>query len=92
LTFDLQDDGSDGRVRIAVRNDINEDVFVDAAQLGEPGWRTVAVPFPPDTRAARLMAIYVLPPKGIELSEGSLVLRNVRAIVAGQPSGSRSMR
>lgn len=84
LTFDLQDDGSDARVRVAVRNEINEDILVDATQLGEPGWRTVAVRFPADTRAARLMAIYVLPPKGIELSEGSIVLRNVRAIVAGQ--------
>ena len=83
LTFDLQDDGSDGRVRVAVRNEINEDVLVDATRLGEPGWRTIALRFPPDTRAARLTAIYVLPPKGIELSEGSIVLRNVRAIVAG---------
>jgi hypothetical protein len=84
LTFDLQDDGSDARLRIAVRNEINEDVLVDATQLGAPGWRDIAVRFPSGTRAARLMAIYVLPPKGIEVSEGSIVLRNVRAIVAGQ--------
>jgi hypothetical protein len=84
LTFDLQDDGSAGRVRIAVRNEIDEDILLDATELGEPGWRSVAVRFPTDTRAARLMSIYVLPPKGIELSEGSIVLRNVRAIVAGQ--------
>ncbi|HYL26954.1 MAG TPA: phosphodiester glycosidase family protein [Candidatus Nitrosotalea sp.] len=84
ITFDLQDDGSAARVRVAVRNEINEDVRLDAAQLGEPGWRRIAVRFPSDTRAARLTSIYVLPPKGIELSEGSIVLRNVRAIVAGQ--------
>jgi hypothetical protein len=84
LEFDVQDDGSDARVRVAVRNEINEDVLVDATHLGEPGWRTIAVRFPPDTRAARLTAIYVLAPKGIELSEGSIVLRDVRAIVAGQ--------
>lgn len=84
LTFDLQDDGSDARVRVAVRNEINEDILVDATRLGEAGWRTIAVRFPPDTRAARLMAIYVLAPKDIELSQGSIVLRNVRAIVAGQ--------
>jgi NAD(P)-dependent dehydrogenase (short-subunit alcohol dehydrogenase family) len=84
LTFDLQDDGSDARVRVAVRNEINEDVLVAATRLGEPGWRTVTVRFPPDTRAARLTAIYALAPKGIELSQGSIVLRNVRAIVAGQ--------
>jgi hypothetical protein len=84
LAFDLQDDGSAARVRISVRNEINEDVLLDATQLGEPGWRTVTIRFPADTRASRLTAIYVLPPKGIELSAGSIVLRNVRAIVAGQ--------
>ncbi|MBV9333941.1 MAG: hypothetical protein JO146_08020, partial [Candidatus Eremiobacteraeota bacterium] len=96
VTFDLQDDGSDARLRVAVRNEINEDVLVDATELGETGWRTVAVRFPIGTRASRLTSIYVLPPKGIELSEGSIVLRNVRAIVAGEPSGastnSRSRR
>jgi hypothetical protein len=84
LSFDLQDDGSAARVRVAVRNAINEDTLVDATELGAPGWRNVAIRFPPGTDAARLVAIYVLPPKGIELSNGSIVLRNVRAIVAGQ--------
>ncbi len=83
LAFDLQDDGSDGRVRVAVRNEINEDILVEATELGDPGWRNVRVRFPNDARAAHLMAIYVLPPKGIELSDGSIVLSNVRAIVAG---------
>jgi hypothetical protein len=84
LAFDVADDGSDARVRVAVRNDINEDVLLDATQLNQSGWRSIALRFPTDTRASRLTAIYVLPPKGIELSEGSIVLRNVRAIVAGQ--------
>lgn len=86
VAFDVQDDGSDARLRVAVRNEINEDVLVDATQLGQPGWRSIAVRFPIGTRAVRLMSIYVLPPKGIELSDGSIVLRNVRAIVAGEPS------
>lgn len=84
LTFDLQDDGSAARLRVALRNEINEDVLLDATQLGEAGWRRVVVRFPPDAQASRLIAIYVLPSKGIELSEGSVVLRNVRAIVAGR--------
>lgn len=84
VAFELQDDGSGGRVRVAVRNEINEDVLLDATELSQTGWRNVAVRFPLDTRAARLESIYVLPPKGVELSEGSIVLRNVRAIVAGQ--------
>ena len=45
IAFDLQDDGSDARVRVAVRNEINEDVLVDATQLGEPGWRSVSGTF-----------------------------------------------
>jgi hypothetical protein len=96
LAFDVQDDGSDARLRVAVRNEINEDVLVDATELGDAGWRSIAVRFPSGTRAARLMSIYVLPPKGMELSEGSIVLRNVRAIVAGEanpsPMRSRSRR
>jgi hypothetical protein len=83
VEFDLSDDGSAARLRVAFRNEINEDVLVDAATLGEPGWRHVAVRFPPGSQAMRLISIYVLPPKGIQLSEGSIVLRNVRAIVAG---------
>jgi hypothetical protein len=84
VTFDLQDDGSAARVRVAVRNEINEETLVDAAQLGQPGWRTIAIRFAPDIQGTRLTAIYVLPPRGIQLSQGSIVLRNVRAIVAGQ--------
>ena len=84
VTFDVRDDGSAARLRIDVRNQINENVLLDATQLGEPGWRTVTVRFPPDTDAARLFSLYVLPLKGIELSEGSVVIRNVRAVVAGQ--------
>ncbi len=84
LAFDFLDDGSDASVRVNVRNAINEDTLVKAADLGQPGWRSVAVRFPPETDAARLISIYVLRPKGIELSEGTIVLRNVRAIVAGQ--------
>jgi hypothetical protein len=84
LVFDLQDDGSAARVRVAVRNEINEDTLLDATQLGTPGWRRVTVRFAPDTVGTRLMAIYVLPARGVQLSGGSIVLRNVRAVVAGQ--------
>jgi hypothetical protein len=88
VAFDVQDDDSEARLRVAVRNEINEDVLVDATQLTQAGWRSIAVRFPTGTRAARLMSIYVLPPKGVEGSEGSIVLRNVRAIVAGEQSAS----
>ncbi|MGC1381565.1 MAG: hypothetical protein WA814_11160, partial [Candidatus Baltobacteraceae bacterium] len=84
LTFDLLDDGSAGRVRVALRNAINEETLLDATQLGRQGWRRVIVRFPPDIVPARLSAIYVLPLRGVDLSSGSIVLRNVRAIVGGE--------
>jgi hypothetical protein len=84
IAFDLRDDGSSGRLRIAVRNALNEDFLLDATQLGEAGWRSVIVRFPPDIDAVRLASIYVLAAKGMELSNGSILLRNVRAVVAGR--------
>lgn len=84
LEFDLHDDGSAGRIRVAVRNEINEDLLLDATPLGDEGWRRVVVRFPTDSQAQRLISIYVLPAKGMELTQGSIVLRNVRAIVAGR--------
>ncbi|MEO6835788.1 MAG: phosphodiester glycosidase family protein [Candidatus Tumulicola sp.] len=84
LTFDVQDDGSGSRLRIALRNTINETVLIDATRLDRPGWRRVVVRFPPaGAQAARLVALYVLAPKGMQLSSGQIVLRNVGAVVAG---------
>lgn len=83
IAFDVQDDGSNARLRIAVRNSIKEDTRLDATRLTQPGWRHVTVRFPAGTDATRLMSIYVLPQKGVQISDGSIVLRNVRAIVAG---------
>ncbi|HTU81331.1 MAG TPA: phosphodiester glycosidase family protein [Candidatus Acidoferrales bacterium] len=85
LAFDVLDDGSAARLRVALRNSINESVLVDGTVLDQPGWRPVAIRFPAETgEAARLTAIYVLPPKGMQLSNGQIVLRNVRAVVAGE--------
>jgi hypothetical protein len=85
LAFDVLDDGSASRLRVALRNAINEDVFLDATVLDRPGWRHVTVHWTGETaEVSRLLGIYVLPPKGMELSSGEIGLRNVRAIVAGQ--------
>jgi hypothetical protein len=87
LSFDVLDDGSASRLRVALRNSINEDVFLDATTLDARGWRHVSVRWSGEAaEAARLLGIYVLPPKGMELSTGRIVLRNVRAVVAGQSS------
>ncbi|MBV8722586.1 MAG: phosphodiester glycosidase family protein, partial [Candidatus Eremiobacteraeota bacterium] len=90
LAFDVLDDGSASRLRVGLRNAINEDVFLDATRLDQPGWRHVTVRWAGETaEVARLLAIYVLPPKGMELSSGQIVLRNVRAIVAGESESPR---
>lgn len=85
LAFDVLDDGSGSRLKVAVRNAINESVLLDATQLEGSGWRPVVVRFPSGgAQISRLIAIYVLPPKGMQLSNGQIELRNVRAVVAGE--------
>jgi hypothetical protein len=90
ISFDVLDDGSASRLRVGLRNAINEDVFLDAARLDQPGWRHLTVRWAgqQQTEAARLLAIYVLPAKGMDVSNGRIVLRNVRAIVAGEASAA----
>jgi Phosphodiester glycosidase len=84
LSFDVNDDGGDARLRVAIRNSINEDLFVDGTRLTDSGWRHVVVHFPPEAaQPVKLVAIYLLPPKGMQESNGSIGLRDVRAIVAG---------
>jgi len=83
LSFDVLDDGSASRLRAMVRNTINEDVLVNATVLDTPGWRHITVRFPQGAQAVHLLAIYVLPPRGMQLAGGQIGLRNVRAIVAG---------
>jgi hypothetical protein len=85
VSFDVNDDGGNARLRVAIRNSINEDLFVDATSLEGSGWRHVTVRFPPEAaQPVKLVAIYLLPPKGMQESNGSIGLRNVRAIVAGK--------
>jgi hypothetical protein len=84
VAFDVNDDGGGARLRVAVRNSINEDMFLDATALEGSGWRRVVVRFPQGSaQPVKLVAIYLLPPKGMQESNGSIGLRNVRAIVAG---------
>jgi hypothetical protein len=91
LSFDVLDDGSAARLRVALRNAINEDVFLDATTLDTTGWRHVNVRWSGDSaEAARLLGIYVLPPKGMQVSGGQIVIRNVRAVVAGQLTPRRA--
>lgn len=83
ISFDVLDDGSASRLRVLLRNTLNEDVRTETVLLDTPGWRRVVLRFPPDAQAAHLIAIYVLPPNGMQLASGQIELRNVRAVVAG---------
>ncbi len=86
LAFDVDDDGSGARLKVAVRNAIGEDAFVKVTVLDRPGWRRVEVRFPPAaTHPAKLVGIYVLAPRGTEMAAGAVGLREVHAIVAGAP-------
>ena len=85
LSFDVLDDGGAARLKVALRNAINEAVFLDATRLDSPGWRHVVVRWSGETaEVARLLGIYVLPPKGMDVSSGQVEIRNVRAVIAGQ--------
>ncbi|MDE2481599.1 MAG: phosphodiester glycosidase family protein [bacterium] len=84
IAFDVQDDGSGAHLKIALRNAINEARYLGAVTLDRPGWRHVVVRFPPElAQPAHLTAIYVIGPPGD--ASGSIVLRDVRVLVAGSP-------
>lgn len=85
ISFDVLDDGSGSRLKIATRNAIDETVLLPVATLDQPGWRRVTVRFPSGgARTTQLSSIYLLPPKGMQVSSGQIEVRDVRAVVAGQ--------
>lgn len=85
LAFDLRDDGSGARLRVALRNGLGEQVLITATTLDRPGWRRVLVHFPPALVDARLDALYVIGSNGDATRRfgGSIVIRNLHAIIAG---------
>ncbi len=86
IAFDIQDDGSGARVRVAVRNAINEQILATALTLNRPGWRHAVAKLPQNlAEPARLSAIYVIGANGVTPATGSIVIKNVRAVVAGSP-------
>jgi len=84
VAFDLLDDGSGIRVRLALRNAINEDVLLSATTLDHPGWRHVVVLLPPAlAQPARLTGIYVIGANGATIAAGTLEFKNLTVSVAG---------
>ena len=86
IAFDVRDDGSGAKLRVSLRNSLNEQVLLPALTLERPGWRHVVVTVPQSSAdAARLSSIYVIGVNaGAQLS-GSIVVRDLKATVAGSP-------
>ena len=86
IAFDVRDDGSGARVRVAVRNAINEQILATALTLDHPGWRHAVVRLPQNlAEPAKLSAIYVIDAASSQPLSGSIGIRNVTALVAGSP-------
>lgn len=84
LAFDVRDDGSGANLRLALRNSLNQQVLVSGVTLDHPGWRHLQLALPATlTEPARLSAVYVIAAKPGTPLAGSVVIRNVHAVVAG---------
>jgi len=84
IAFDLNDDGSGARVRVALRNAINEEVLLPATTLDHPGWRHVIVHLSQSlAQPARLSGIYVIGATGSATNTGTIQVRNLAVAVAG---------
>ncbi|MDQ2865675.1 MAG: phosphodiester glycosidase family protein [Candidatus Eremiobacteraeota bacterium] len=86
LSFAVRDDGSGLRLRVSLRNALNEQLLITAANLDRPGWRRVTASLPENLGgSARLSAIYIIGGNAEVLRSGSIAIRDLRAIVAGSP-------
>jgi hypothetical protein len=84
VAFDVLDDGNGARIRLALRNAINEDVLLAGTTLDHPGWRHVIVRLPAGlAQPARLTGIYVIGANGSALVAGTIEIKNVTVSVAG---------
>lgn len=84
LTFDLHDDASGAWLKIVLHNAIDEEVLLPAARLRHRGWRHVVVTFPASlAQPARLTAIYAIGAAPGTRYAGSILIKNVKAVVAG---------
>lgn len=86
VSFDLRDDGGGAELRVALRNAINEQVLVTASPLDQAGSRHVVVHFPPGISGPiRLVGFYVIGTHDAPNPSGSILISNMRALVAGAP-------
>lgn len=84
VDFDVFGDGHGERLKIALRNAINEEVLLPAATLDRTGWQHVDVHLPQNlAQPARLIAIYVIGANGAESIAGAIDVKGLHAVVAG---------
>ncbi|MBV8117366.1 MAG: hypothetical protein JOZ01_05285 [Candidatus Eremiobacteraeota bacterium] len=84
IAFDVRDDGSGARLKVALHNALEEEVLLSATTLNGRGWRHVVVPFPQSlAQPARLTAIYVIGASPGEEHSSSIAIKDVKAVVAG---------
>lgn len=85
LRLEVNGDGHDELLRIALTNAINERILLSVGRVNWTGWQTKDVRFP-DSLAlpASLHSIYVVKTAGSdENAAGSIAIRNVRMIIGG---------
>ncbi len=84
VAFDVRDDGSGARLKVALHNALSEEVLLPATVLDGHGWRHVVVTFPQSlAQPARLTAIYVIGAAPGEERSGTIEIKDVKAVVGG---------
>jgi hypothetical protein len=84
VAFDVLDDGNGEQLKLALRNAINEEVLLTVDTMDHAGWRSVVVHLPQElAQPARLVAIYVIARSAPASMQGSIEVKNLRAVVAG---------
>jgi hypothetical protein len=85
VAFEVFDDGGGEQVKLALRNAINEEVLLSVGAMDHPGWRDVVVRLPQGlAQPARLVAVYVIGASASTSIHGSITIKNLHAVVAGQ--------
>ncbi len=84
VAFDAFSDGHGERLKVALRNAIDEEVLLPAATMDQPGWQHVEVRLPESVaQPARLVAIYAIGERPAQTIAGAVDIKDLHAIVAG---------
>jgi Phosphodiester glycosidase len=84
IAFDVRDDGQGAQLKLALRNAINEEILLAVGPMDRAGWRSVIVHLPQGlAQPARLVAVYVIGANASATAHGRIVIKNLRAVVAG---------